>query len=230
MEIRKSEELKNNLKVRSLSIGDSGKGKTYFAGTIAKYGRPFIIDSEKGLATAADQEFDYVEVKSFDEFGEACQWFMANHDKQGYTHLVVDSFTRLQQYLCAKLAPNGKMTQQQWGEVLATMRKAANWLTNDCPTHLHMTAMAMESKDELTGAIKIYPNIQGSFRYDLAGYFDVVLYHDCGPDKEGNQSYWVQAQGDTRITARSRLDSIKKLNKYETNDYGIIANIYKGEM
>ena len=96
--------------------------------------------------------------------------------------------------------------------------------TKQCPTHVHVSAMAMESKDDITGGVKIYPNIQGAFKYDLAGYFDVVMYHDCGV-KNKEQVYWVQVQGDERITARSRLDSIKKLNKFEPNTYGIINDI-----
>jgi len=225
MEIRKSTELIEGAKVNTLSIGDSGKGKTWFAGTIADYGKPFIIDSEKGLMTAATKVFDYVEVNTFKEFQEACVWFMKNAEKEGYTHLVVDSVTRLQQYLAESISKDMKLSQQQWGEILATLRKTVNWLTKECPTHVHVSAMAMESKDELTGGVKIFPNIMGAFKFDLAGYFDVVLYHDCGINKSNEQAYWVQTKGDSRIPARSRLDAIKPLKKFERNDYGIIADI-----
>lgn len=224
MQISKSSDLLHNLKLNTLSIGDSGKGKTHFIGTMCDFGKPFIISSEKGLTTIADREFDFIEVDSFEEFGEACKWYMANWEKEGYTHLAIDSFTRLQQYLMFGLNKDGKLTQSQWGEVLATLRKTVNWLTKSCPTHVHMSAMAMESKDDLTGGIKIYPNVQGSFRYDLAGYFDVVMYHDCGP-KDGKQDYWVQTQGDQRITARSRASSIKQLKKFETNNYSVIDGV-----
>ena len=224
MEIKKSKDLIKNAKVNTLSIGDSGKGKTFFVGSIADYGKPFVVDAELGLMSAADKDFDHVSVDTFKQFGNACRWYMDNYKEHGYTHLVVDSVSRLQQYLAREISPDMKLTQQQWGEILATLRKTIDWLTKQCPTHVHVTAMAMESKDDITGAIKIYPNIQGAFRYDLAGYFDVVMYHDCG-EKEGKQVYWVQTQGDQRITARSRLDSIKKLNKFEINNYGIINDI-----
>lgn len=228
MEIKKSSELRTNHKCNTLSLGDSGKGKTRFATSIAKYGKPFIIDAEGGLVTGADFDFDYVEVNSYDEFANACQWYMENWEANGYTHLVVDSITRLQQYKMRELNADGKLTQAQWGEILATLRKTVDWLTKTCPTHVHMTAMAKESKDELSGMIKVFPNLQGSFCHDLAGYFDVVLYHDCG-EQDGKQVYWVQTQGDKRITARSRLQAIKPLNKFEQNDYGIINTIIKGD-
>ncbi len=226
MEIQSSKNILKDRRVTSLSIGDSGKGKTFFAGTICNHGKPFFIDSEGGLKTVANHEFDYVSVNSWAEFTSALTWYWSNHKEAGYTHLVVDSFTRLQQYLGRELSPDGKLTQAQWGEVLASMRKVIDRLTKECPTSVHVSAMAMESKDDLTGQIKIYPNIQGAFRYDLAGYFDVVLYHDCA-EKNGDQVYWVQTKGDQRITARSRLDSVKKLNKHERNDYAVIANIFE---
>ena len=232
MEVLSSSNLREHMKVNSLSIADSGKGKTYFAGSIAKYGNPFIIDAEDGLMTAANLDFDYVRANSFPEFKEAINLYLNTYADKGYTHLVVDSITRLQQYLVYETNKTGKLSQSEWGTVLGTLRVTIDWLTKNCPTHLHMTAMAMESRDELTGMTKIYPNIQGAFRYDLAGYFDVVLYHDCKVDAEGNTEYYVQTQGDQRITARSRLDSIQKLNRYEQNDYKIIANIiakHKGE-
>lgn len=232
MEIKTTSSLRGNAKVNSLSIGDSGKGKTWFAGSIADYGKPFVIDAEKGLATVINKDFDLVEVNSFTEFGDACAWFLKNYEEKGYTHLVVDSITRLQQYLCRELAPDGKVTQPQWGEVLASLRKTVDWLTKGCPVPVHVNAMAMESRDDLTGMIKVYPNIQGSFRYDLSGYFDVVLYHDC-QEKDGKQHYFVHTQGDTRIVAKNRFSETLPLQKYESNDYGIVNNIIlklKGEL
>jgi len=222
MEVKNSKDILKDGRITSLSIGDSGKGKTFFAGTICKYGKPFFIDSEGGLKTVANHEFDYVDVNSWEEFTDALTWYYNNYKTAGYTHLVIDSFTRLQQYLAKGINEDGKLTQAQWGEILASMRKVIDRLTKTCPTSVHVSAMAMESRDDLTGQIKIYPNIQGAFRYDLAGYFDVVLYHDCA-EKDGNQTYWIQTKGDQRITARSRLDQVKPLKKYEHNDYGVIA-------
>lgn len=229
MQIQSSKNLLDDRRVTSLSIGDSGKGKTYFAGTICNHGKPFFIDSEGGLKTVANYDFDYVSVNTWNEFTEACAWYYNNYKERGYTHLVIDSFTRLQQYLAKGINEDGKLTQQQWGEILASMRKVIDRLTKTCPTSMHVSAMAMESKDELSGGVKIYPNIQGAFRYDLAGYFDIVLYHDCAENNNGEQVYWIQTKGDQRITARSRLESTKKLNKLERNDYGVIANIFEND-
>jgi len=226
MQISNSEDLLIGGLPRSLGMGDSGKGKTHFIGTICDHGKPFVIDSEGGLKTISDKKFDYVTVNTWLEFTDALNWYYANYEEKGYTHLVVDSFTRLQQYCALGIESTGKLTQNQWGELLAHLRKVIDSLTKHCPTALHVTAMAMEAKDELTGGIKIFPNIQGAFKHDLAGYFDYVFYHDCAP-KDGKTTYWVQTEGDQRICARSRLSSVTRLAKYEVNDYGIIAQTFK---
>lgn len=223
MEIKTSDKLLDRSITHSISMGDSGKGKSYFIGTICDHGNPFVVDTEGGLLTIADKTFDYVSINSFQEFSEAFTWYMANWEKKGYTHFVVDSFTRLQHYLMREINPEGKLTMNEWGEVLARLRKTIDVLTKLCPTSTHVSAMATESKDELTGQIKIYPNLQGSFRYDLAGYFDFVFYHDCG-EKNGQQQYWIQAQGDQRVTARSRGPKGLQLEKIITNDYANIVN------
>jgi len=226
MEIKSSKNLLDNVRVNSISVADSGKGKTYFIGTICDYdnGKPFIIDAEGGLATVADKDFDYVTVNTWDEFLEACTWYYNNAKESGYTHLVIDSVTRLQKYLSNKMAPTGKVTQAQWGEILASLTAIIDRLTKTCPTHLHVTAMACESKDDLTGMTKIFPSVQGQFKYDLCGYFDIVLYHDCGMKKD-KQVYWTQTEGDERIVAKSRFNSVKQLGKFQANNYGFINEI-----
>lgn len=225
MEIKSTKTIANDGTIRSLSIGDSGKGKTHFSGSISKYGKPFVIDVEKGLSTCAGLDIDYVAINNWDELGEAYGWFLANYKEHGYTHLVIDSLTRLQEYWIRDNAPDGKMTQAQWGQCLAWMKKFVDKVTRECPVHVHMTAMAMESKDEITGGIKVFPNIQGQFKHNLPGYFDIVLYHDCGV-REGKTIYWVQTEGDQRIIARNRLNTVSPMAKLEESDYGIIARIY----
>lgn len=225
MEIKNTKETAKNLRLNTLSIGDSGKGKTWFIGSIKECGyNPFVIDAEGGVTTICDKDIDYVSVNTWSDLEKAYGLFLENYQEKGWTHFVVDSITRLQQYLVFELDPSGKITRQQWGEVLAKLRKFVDVLTKQCPVPVHMTAMAMESEDEITKMKKVYPNIQGAFKHDLAGYFDVTMYHDCG-EKDGQTVYWVQTEGDQRITARNRASNIKKLEKFEANDYAIIKSI-----
>lgn len=225
---KSSSELIASGKINTLSIGDGGKGKTFLIGTMIDAGfKPYIIDAENGLKTIANKVFDYDEVSTWDDFLVKVAWYYNNYKERGYTHLVVDSITRLQQYLAVKINKDGKLNQAQWGEVLASLRAVVDRITKTCPTSLHVTAMAMEAKDELTGAVKIFPNIQGSFKFDLAGYFDIVLYHECG-ERDGKQAYWVQTQADQRIQARNRYDHACKLNKYEPSNYAVFSKLING--
>ncbi|MEA2036376.1 MAG: AAA family ATPase [Nanoarchaeota archaeon] len=225
------------LKVRwpnSISISDSGKGKTFFIGTMTKHHKIYLIDTERGSMTIKDKNFDYEIVDTFKELEREVYWYFDNYKKHGYTMLVIDSISRLQQYLVDELLDKEnnnsknksyKLDFDQWAEILARLRKLVDVLTKKLPTPIHMTVMAGESKDQLTKINKVYPNIQGAFKHDLLGYFDVVLYHDCGEGKNG-QTFWVQTQGDQRIIAKSRLQG---LNKIEKNSYDCIARIMNKE-
>ena len=228
MEVNNTKQIRESgLRLNTLGMGDSGKGKTFFYGTMVECGyNPFVIDAESGVTTICDKDIDYVTVNTWGDLEKAYSLFLKTYKEKGYTHLVVDSITRLQQYLVTELDPNGKITISQWGEVLAKLRKFVDVLTKKCPVPVHMTAMAMEAVDELTKKTKVYPNIQGAFKHDLSGYFDVVLYHSCGV-KNKEQAYWVQTEGDERIQARNRASSIKKLGKFEPNNYKIIDDIIK---
>lgn len=231
--MRSSKELKVKWP-NSISISDSGKGKTWLIGTMTKYHKVYFIDTEDGSLTINDKEFDFEIVNTYAEFIKEVEWYFKNYKKYGYTMLVVDSISRLQQYLVDELmdkANKGKDISQHsyklsfddWAEILARLRKTVDVLTKKCPTPVHMTVMAGESKDQLTKMSKIFPNIQGAFKHDLLGYFDVVLYHDCAL-KDGEQTYWFQTQGDQRVIAKSRLQGLKRI---ERNSYDCIAKLVK---
>ena len=225
--ITKSNEMFKDRKQSILSIGDSRTGKTFFIGTMCDHEKVLVIDVEGGLSTIEGKNFDSIRVKTFKEFKEALNWYMSEGSKN-YTMLSIDSINRVQAMLAVELQPDGKLTQNQWGEVLATLRKILDVLSASCPTSFHVSTMAMESKDELTGRVRIYPNIQGSFKFDLTGYFDSVLYHHAKPDAQSNTQYYCQLQGDTRVIAGSRLIKLAGI-KNILNDYGQIISLINKE-
>lgn len=226
LQIQKSSDMKPAERQTILSIGDSRTGKTHFIGTICDHEKVFIINAEDGLATINGKNFDFVKVNNFAEFKEALNWYMTEGYKN-YNMLSIDSINRVQSYLQYELDESGKLSQNQWGELLATMRKIIDVLSKRCPTSLHITSMAMESRDELTGQVRIYPNVQGSFKFDLTGYFDTVLFHTCALDKDGQTKYWCQIQGDSRVIAGTRHQQFKGL-KNIPSDYGYIKTKLNG--
>lgn len=227
IQVTKSADMFKNRKHSLLSIGDSRTGKSYFLGTICDHERVLIIDAEGGLSTIEGKNFDSIRVKTYKEFKEALNWYMGGGYKE-YTMLSIDSINRVQALLAQELSPDGQLTQNQWGEVLATLRKVVGVLADMCPTSFHVTSMAMESKDELTGRVRIYPNIQGSFKFDLTGYFDTVLYHHAKPDTKGDTQYYCQLQGDTRVIAGSRLVKLKGIKNIHC-DYGEFKRILESD-
>jgi hypothetical protein len=225
----------------TLSHGDSGKGKTYFVGTICEKGKPFIIDTERGLLTIENLEgqYDHTTVHNYTEFATACDYYFENAKEKGYTHLVIDSVTRLQKLLIDQILKVPESTTlsalslkpktlsiREWGEVNSTMNSVIDNICSRCPTSVHMTALSGESTDKVSGITKVWPLIQGGFRFSFPGYFDMVLYHDSTMTN-GKVTYHIQTEGCNRNIAKNRLSHVKKLRALEPNSYEVISNILK---
>lgn len=230
MEIKDSSSIKQNNRTTSISIGASRVGKTHFIGTMADVGKLLILDAEDGLKTIRDKKFDYVTVNNWVETEEALNWVMTNSLDGGYTHFAVDSLNRVQtyfiEYITAEKDEHGKnagmMTMNKWGVVLAKIRKIVDVLTKQLPLSVHMNVTAMESKDEVTGATMLYPALSGTFKHEVLGYFDTILYHRAALDN-GNQKYWCQLGADSRIIAGTRIQELKnKFGDVMPNDYAHI--------
>jgi len=229
MEIKKSGDIANSTKTTSISIGDSRKGKTYFIGTACDLCRVFIIDAESGLKSIKDKKFDFVTVNTWKETEDALTWYLTE-GYQNYDLLAIDSITRIQSYLKEQLKDGpdehgknkGNMTMGKYDILAIKLRKVVDVLTKKCPTSVHMTAMAGEFHDELTGATKIYPNLQGGFKFDLLGYFDTIMYHNMAVTKDGEQ-YWCEIAGSERNCAGTRLAELKATyGKAMPNNYKCI--------
>lgn len=231
MEIQSSAKITKGGRTTSISIGDSRTGKTHFIGTIAEEGRKlFVLDAEDGLKSIADKSFEYKTVNNWSEAEAVLNWYMSE-GHNNYTHLAIDSLNRLQAYLVdditSKPDEHGKnagiMTINKFGILLAKMKKIVDVLTKICPSSVHMNVTAMESKDEVTGAVKLYPALQGSFKHEVLGYFDTILYHKTISDANG-QKFWCQIGGDNRVIAGTRLAKLREaFGTQMPNDYKHIA-------
>jgi len=235
MQIQTSADVVSSTRTTSISVSDSRKGKTHFIGTMADHGKLFVIDVECGLSTITDKKFDFVTVHNWKEIEEALEWYMLEGQKT-YTHLAIDSITRIQSYLKEYLIQEpdshkknkGVMTMGKYDTLAIKLRKIVDVLTKQCTSSIHMTAMAQEEKDKLTGAVKIFPNLQGGFKFDLVGYFDTILYNQMGLDAKGNPAYWCEIAGTERNCAGTRLQKVKQAYpKVMPNDYTCIVNALK---
>ncbi len=216
MDIKSSETISLSTRTTSISIGDSRSGKTYFVGTMCDSKRKvFILDTEGGLETIKDKKFSFCTVNTWDEAKNVLDWYMMEGYKK-FEYFVIDSLNRLQTYLIDDITDKpdehgknrGIMTINKFGILSAKLKKVVDVLTKKCPSSVHFIVTAAESKDEVTGATRLYPAIQGSFKFELLGYMDTILYHRSAIDKEG-EKFWCQIGSDSRVIAGTRIKKLK---------------------
>lgn len=235
MEIKKSSEIAASERTTTISIGGSRVGKTHFIGTACDVRRVFILDTEDGLKTIADKKFDYFTANNWTEVQQVLNWYMSE-GHSNYDVFAIDSINRLQHYMLDAIKADsaavgvsgdkykGEMTMNKWGLLTAQTKKIVDLLTKLCPTSVHMNVTAMESKDEVTGMVMLYPALSGAFKHEILGYFDTILYHKAGIEK-GEQKYWCQLAADSRVQAGTRLQVLRTTyGNVMPNDYACIHN------
>lgn len=222
MEIKSGKDIAK-IKSHLLIIGKPKKGKTAMLGTVANHEKLFIISLEKGLTTLTGGDFDYVECGDYDAFKEALNYFMKNYKEKGYTALGIDSITRAQSYLIAKLLgpakADGKARKLDfdgYSEMLATMRKLLDVLTK-AEDFVTIMIAHEEDKDDSKNTSN-WPLLDGTIKYEISGYFDTVLVCENGLDTKGNLSYFARIQGNEKCIAGTRLKHLANV-KAIANDY-----------
>ena len=213
---------------RILLIGDSGSGKTAFAGTTPK---PFFADFDRGLATLAGHEDaqakDFAK-EGWEPFWSEVQLWRKQGPQYGCETFVLDSLTTGADALMdAILARKGKAGGQpdiaDWGEAIRKVKELMGYLTTlDC--NVIVTAHMSVEKDELTGALVRLPLIYGKeLQHKLPLYFDEVWCTNVQVKLTGGvpvPEYRVQVVPDQQVKiVKSRLNRHRKLAAQETPDF-----------
>lgn len=213
MEIKKLSQDKSP-KLNILVYGPSGNGKTRFGGTVAMVAKPLIASAESGLLSLKKLmkelkvDFDYVEIKTFDDLREVYDHF----GKKDCPHdaLVLDSLTEIQQ-VCMdsilKEEDREKAQMQDWGTLNTRMTKMVRSF-RDLNIHFVVTALASREKDEETQSYIARPLLQGKLQDTVAGYFDEVFYLHAVKVKDATgkeeTKRWLQTQGTNKVQAKDR--------------------------
>ena len=206
-----------------LVYGEPGAGKTFLAGTAQDHPKTtpmLMLDVEGGTTTLRHRpDIDVIQVRSTDHIIEIHNMLVT--DNSGYYKTVcIDSLTELQ-----KLDMAGIMRElverkpdrnpdvpdvREWGITGSHMRKIVRHF-RDLPMNTILTALAEPYKDN-TGAVKLYPNLPGKMRTELAGFFDVVgyLYTFTQQDEEEKEaiSRVIQFTGTEKLIAKDRTASL----------------------
>lgn len=175
-------------RVNLLVYGESGIGKTRFAGSsdeIPDMRRTLLIDVEGGTLTLRDlyPEVESVRVKSWAEMQAVYDaLFAGQHD---FTTIIVDSLTEVQ-----KMSMDGIMRKlvEEFEERSAEVPGLREWNINleqtrkfvrafrDLPMNTIFTALVKADKNPRTGALKRKPSLSGKLADEVAGFLDIVVY------------------------------------------------------
>ncbi|KKM19209.1 hypothetical protein LCGC14_1657920 [marine sediment metagenome] len=226
-------------KVRLLTYGDWGSGKTRLAATFPK---PFFIDSDDGGKTLGKLHIPHLvlrpEEKTFDIIMDVLKSLRLKtkpFDTLDIQTVVFDGLTSLNRMLLWESMwyfisdPNAKKKRMKldinkqkpqydhWGELLnryITIIQAAQ------STNLNVvaTAGAKLDKDERSGEFVGGPNIQGQYQYRIGHDFDDIYFMTV----EGSK-YMTYTRQHGRYPAKTRSDRIKAIPvKVENPTYEIL--------
>ena len=180
--------------VKMLVCGDRGVGKTVFSCSVD---RTIFIDVEGGSLSIQKRIKDKkVARKRFDTFDEIEEFVRGLREKGSKADtLVIDSITELQKKLMDSMVaqhpevkrPYGDgLTVGDWGYNTERMRRFIR-MARDLDMNVIFTALAMDEKNEMTGAVKTLPKMSSKLSADVCGYVDIVgyLYVDNATDEDG---------------------------------------------
>lgn len=180
--------------VKMLVYGDPGVGKTVFS---CSGDRTIFIDVEGGSLSIQKRIKDKKVVrKRFDTFDEIEEFVRGLREKGSKADtLVIDSITELQKKLMDSIVaqhpevkrPYGDgLTVGDWGYNTERMRRFIR-MARDLDMNVIFTALAMDEKNEMTGAVKTLPKMSSKLSADVCGYVDIVgyLYVDNVTNEDG---------------------------------------------
>ena len=180
--------------VKMLVYGDPGVGKTVFS---CSGDRTIFIDVEGGSLSIQNRiKTKKVARKRFDTFDEIEEFVRGLREKGSKADtLVIDSITELQKKLMDSIVaqhpevkrPYGDgLTVGDWGYNTERMRRFIR-MARDLDMNVIFTALAMDEKNEMTGAVKTLPKMSSKLSADVCGYVDIVgyLYVDNVTNEDG---------------------------------------------
>jgi len=185
-------------KVKFLNIlvhGDSGVGKTWFAGTMTEAGLKVLHivlneDELLPLDQAGIRGYDYYVITNYEK--QLWPLYLSlRKNNPGYEGVVFDGLGDFQQAakdyeLAGDAGVNFKFMEQamkgghrmainNWGNLLEMTRHFLDPFLK-LPMHKIITCISEPDEDPKTGRAKIYPGLQGSLQQLIAAHFSVIGY------------------------------------------------------
>ncbi len=176
-------------RVKALIYGMSGVGKTFSASTLDPK-KTLILSAESGLLSLRGRDIDVWEIETWVDLMEAYKQLILPENTEKYDTIFIDSLTEIDEIAKEQIVkqdrPNLKgkdigkiyddmMTQQDYG-LLATRMTRFIRAYRDLDYNIIFTALELDKKNDITGAVKLVPSISGRLSLNLSGYFDEVFH------------------------------------------------------
>jgi GTPase SAR1 family protein len=158
-----------------LVFGESGSGKTHFAGTYNPETTLYVnIVAESGAMTLRSQgiDMDKVDIQGYTEMVELIKWLYDNGSK--YDLIYVDSLSQWQKLLESEIPETSnkfakwQTVKEYTKDVIAEFKKL--------PFHTVFTCEIIKDKDEESGSVLYIPSLSGSSKHEISYWFDEVYY------------------------------------------------------
>jgi len=212
-------------KVKYLNVlvhGDTGTGKTRFAGTMVEAGLKtlHIVLNEDELLTldqAGITGYDYFIITNYEK--QLWPLYLSlRKNKPGYEGVVFDGLGDFQQaakdyelsgestvtlkFMEEAMKGSHRMAINNWGNLLEMTRHFLDPFLK-LPMHKIVTCISEPDEDPKTGKAKIYPGLQGSLQQLIAAHFSVIGYSYVA--HWGADTYWcLTTQPHESISTKDR--------------------------
>ncbi len=206
--------------VKFLVIGDTGTGKTQFAGTFPK---PYVFSFDGGIDTLAGRDIEYdifIEDNRHKptQYGRFLQeWDRISADPR-YQTLVLDNLTLLSKYIFDELLFTNNLTDKKLGDNVWDLYRMLKFKMHDIIVKAQTkakfvvcTAFPEWETDKNTGEMRVFPSTEGRIRQELAGWFGEVYYTWVERDAKTKElKFSLKTKADGKYIAKSRLDGAIK--------------------
>jgi len=213
--------------INLLLYGDSGTGKTWFAGTAPK---PLILDFDGGIITLRDKDIPYIPREEMATWKKALKVIDEAMESKEFKTIVIDSFTILSA-ICMEyvLKENGIDTPriQDYGQQIRLLQGLIDTLTSSYPEMNLIVVCHAEPVQDDFGKIDIRPLVVGKFSSRISLFFDEVYYATVakkGMGSKAREEFVLKTKKGSNFIAKSRLNLPAEL----PNDWSAIEKALKG--
>jgi len=158
-----------------LVFGESGTGKTYFAGTYDNKKTLLInVKAESGTMTlrAKGVNLKTITINNYGDMKDAINWLKENGGE--FELIFIDSLSQWQKNLEKEIPETGnKFTK--WNAIKEYTKEIVDAF-KALPFHVVFTCEIKKDKDESTGEVFFNPSLLGSSKDDIPYWFDEVYY------------------------------------------------------